>query len=145
MSPLNQAAARKQNRQWLSLVKHWPRIACNLLLVAPICSAPAISAAHPVTYPVTGTAHKGDISDNFYRSAGDPVAFEVTFTAEIDQAQVVPPGTKVSLPNAPEAHFTGAGYLLPAASLSSFSFLIASGTATFALGNVVADPDTPAA
>lgn len=142
MSPLNQAKLRRQNRQWFSLANHWPRIACNLLFVAPICTAPAISIAHPVTYRVTGTAHKGEISDNLYGSSSDPVAFEVTFTAEIEQAQVVPPGTKVSLPNAPEAQFTETGYLLPAASLSSFSFSLASGMAPFSLSNVITDPGT---
>lgn len=126
MSPLSRAMARKQ----------------NLLVAALICSAPATSIAHPVTYRVTGTAHKGELSDNLYGSASDPVGFEVTFTAEIEQARVVPPRTKVRLPNTPEARFPETGYLLPSTAVSSFSFSLASGAATFSQSNIVADPDT---
>jgi hypothetical protein len=122
-----------------------PSRLCRTALAALFGLAAAGTSAQPVTFVITGTAHKGEISDNLHGSATDPVPFEVTFTAEIEQAEVVPQGTVIRLPSAPEARFVETGYMLSAKSLDAFSLFFGSRRDIFSGTDVIADPETGAA
>jgi hypothetical protein len=115
---------------------------CRRALTVLFGLTAAGTSAQQVTFVITGTAYKGEISDNLYGSTIDPAPFEVTFTAEIEQAEVVPRGTMVRLPSAPHAQFLETGYMLPAKSLDSFSFVFGSHRDIFSRTDVIADPET---
>lgn len=114
---------------------------CALILV--LCASAA--KAETITYHVSGILNRDALSDRIYGAATDRVKFEITFEADVSHAIPVKAGTPTNLPNFPAVKFAENGFHLPRDGVRNLTFSLSSGTARFALADLIGDPSSPGA
>jgi hypothetical protein len=113
-------------------------------IAAVLCFVPASSqaTAQQVSYEITARAHKDASSDKLYASEADSILFQIMFTLDTTQAKLIQAGSAVNLPNHADVAFAQEGHLVPWSALSAFSFVARSGSASFKIEDVIANPET---
>jgi hypothetical protein len=110
-------------------------------LVAMAFAGSGVRAEH-IEYRISGLIQKEPISDRLFGSSSDRVRFEIDVVADMRQAIAVPAGVKTTLPSFDNVVLQENGLLLPAPALQSLAFRLSSGSASFGLADVIANPAT---
>ena len=121
------------------------RVKSSLLAaLLAVALASSVARAERVEYRIAGVIHKDAMSDRLFGSSSDRVRFEIDLVADLREATSVPAGVKTSLPSFEDVILGENGVLLPRSALRSLSFRLSSGSATFGLADVIANPATGA-